>query len=126
LNPLLINSPFDLIIGKPTLFTHNILFKVHSQFWGAGLTSVSKISQTCARSSSSLFSVKEDEYEFVNQQLSTSKQLLAVLSEKRDLLDYVIDSEGVEFKDPEFDWAHTSDEFTLVIPKAIFGDMDFQ
>jgi hypothetical protein len=104
LNPLVINSPIDLIIGKPSLRKYNILQKVHTQSWESGITSAMRIPRICVRSSLSSVLVEDGEYEFVDQQHSSSKQLLAVLSEKS----YVVDSDGVDINSdgdgPEFDW----------------------
>ena len=126
LHPLILDTPFDIIIGKQSIKNFNLLEKVHAQFWGSDLNTDTRTTRYHARSLPQITSVTSGEYDTDSQPNSLARQCLALLVEKSNLIDYVDDSDGIENIIHELDWAPSTDESTTQIPKAIHGDIDFK
>jgi hypothetical protein len=112
-----LDIPFDLIIGKPTLREYKLLQKVHDQFWGNDYKSVLEEKSTYTGLTAT-----------THESLWTN-QLVATILEKEDILSWAQD-DSEDYFIPEssslpLDLGNQM-ESTSIIPTDIHGDTDLK
>ena len=115
LTATIIDTPFDLIIGKPTLYETKLLSKVAVQFWEGTEMLESGIDIHDSRQS----------VRYLNL---IAPQLLATLLDQNEYLHWQDDSEGIEMRTTNTGWDllfPNEDPSIDNIPSNIVGSEDF-
>lgn len=108
---IVIDSPFELIIGKPDLLRLNLHIKCHNQFWQS--SSISELTGHTRPLAMDVFGITP----------SVAQQIIAATVEKEELLSWEDDSDGIELRTEDINWsALPVDTSSSLVPPQIFGD----